>query len=166
MSLPVQSLQPWLLQIEPYPEESFGHFLGRFRRANLLRSRHLSAMLGVRDYTVSYWETPSRRRTPSEKELKQLCEWSGIEETRLRAMWAPKGCALHLSTRLCAGCYGKAPYHKWTWQRENKNYCEQHQKRLLPFCPRCGSYFLIPAYWEGECDRCRLSFKEMVSYQH
>jgi len=31
-----QSQQPWLFQVEPYPEESFGHFLGRFRRANLL----------------------------------------------------------------------------------------------------------------------------------
>ena len=46
-------LQPWLFQVTPYPEESFSHFLGRFRRANRLSSAHLSAMLNQRPYAVS-----------------------------------------------------------------------------------------------------------------
>lgn len=36
-------LKPWLFQVEPYEAESFGHFLGRFRRANHLSCSHLAA---------------------------------------------------------------------------------------------------------------------------
>ncbi|WOD39708.1 hypothetical protein RRF56_02725, partial [Nodosilinea sp. E11] len=58
------SVTPWLFQVEPHADESFGHFLGRFRRANRLSSAQLSAMLGQRSYVVSYWESPSRQRRP------------------------------------------------------------------------------------------------------
>ncbi len=34
------SLHPWLFQVKPHPEESFGHFLSRFRRANHMSSQH------------------------------------------------------------------------------------------------------------------------------
>ena len=162
-----QRQQPWLFQVEPYPEESFGHFLGRFRRANLLRSSHLSALLGVSFHTVSYWETPSRRRTPGEKELKHLSQLLGIEEKRLRAMWTPQGKQVNWQTRLCAQCYVEVPYHKLTWQRANISHCERHQQQLLRACPRCRNDFLLPVNWEkGQCDRCGLSFKEMALYQN
>jgi transcriptional regulator with XRE-family HTH domain len=150
-----QPLECWLFWVEPYPEESFGHFLGRFRRANLLSSGHLSAMLGLSAHIVSYWEAPSRRRIPGAEELKQLSQLLGVEETRLRAMWVPNGERLHLRTRLCPQCYVEAPYHKWTWQRANTAHCERHQQKLRSACSCCGTDFLLPAYWQkGPCDRC------------
>ena len=80
------SIQPWLFQVEPYSEESFGHFLGRFRRANHLSSHHLSTLLDQRPYIVSYWETPSRRRQPDAVTLQRLSQLSGVAEPRLGLM--------------------------------------------------------------------------------
>ncbi|MBE9098372.1 hypothetical protein [Vacuolonema iberomarrocanum] len=48
MSQPESPLHPWLFQVTPYLEESFSHFLGRFRRANCLSSAQLSPLLGQR----------------------------------------------------------------------------------------------------------------------
>jgi hypothetical protein len=62
-----EAIEPWLFRVTAYSEESFGHFLGRFRRANHLKSNHLSVMLGLKYHAVAYWEAPSRRRRPSEK---------------------------------------------------------------------------------------------------
>lgn len=157
-------LQPWLFQVEPYPDESFGHFLGRFRRANHLSSHHLSAMLGQRPYIVSYWETPSRRRQPDAVTLQRLSQLSGVAESRFSAMRSPPGTRLHWPTRLCACCYAKAPYHKLSWQIAAQSHCEVHQQRLLAVCPRCKSAIRLPSYWKiGECDRCYLPFQEMRS---
>ena len=64
--------------MQPYPEESFGHFLGRFRRANHLSSPHLSALLGQEPYVVSYWESPSRQRQPEPSLLQRLSQLSGV----------------------------------------------------------------------------------------
>jgi hypothetical protein len=159
--------EPWLFRVDPYPEESLGHFLGRFRRANILRTGYLAAMLGVSKRTVSCWEVPSRRLVPDGKELEKLSQLIGVEETRLRAMWASKNTELQLQTRLCAKCYSEAPCHKWTWQRASTAYCDRHGLPLLAACPQCGNDFLLPVYWEkGQCDRCGLIFREMVPHQH
>ena len=166
MDLEELLLQPWLFQVEPYPEESFGHFLGRFRRANCLSGSHLSAMLGKRSYIVSYWEAPSRRRRPEGEDLKRLSQMTGVEEARLRLMWSPPGTKLHWPTRLCAQCYAEAPWHKLTWQIASKPHCEKHQRLLLIACPQCRSAFRLPSYWRhGACDCCRLPFPEMGGYQ-
>ncbi|NEQ32052.1 MAG: hypothetical protein F6K04_13785 [Leptolyngbya sp. SIO4C5] len=166
MSLPrpvKRSLQPWLFQVAPYEEESFSHFLGRFRRANYLSSGHLSAMLGKRPYIVSYWESPSRRRRPSAKDLEQLSQLTGVEEGRLRSMWFPQSIRLHWPTRLCAQCYKTAPWHKLTWQLADEPNCQVHQRPLLFQCPQCQSAFQLPSYWQtGQCDRCELLFMKMV----
>ena len=157
------SVQPWLFQVKPNPEESFGHFLGRFRRANYLSGSHLSAMLGQRPYIVSYWESPSRRRRPGAEELKRLSQLTGVPVARFQAMWSPSGIQLHWPTRLCAQCYAEAPWHRLTWQIANQAYCHQHPRSvLLDACPRCGSAFRIPSGWEnGACDRCHLPFSSM-----
>lgn len=166
MNLEEVELQPWLFQVEPYPEESFGHFLGRFRRANCLSGSHLSAMLGKRSYLVSYWEAPSRRRRPEGADLNRLSQMTGVEESRFRLMWSPPGTKLHWPTRLCAQCYAAAPWHKLTWQIASNPHCEKHQRLLLTECPQCRSAFRLPSYWRhGACDRCLLPFHEMGAYQ-
>lgn len=88
-------LQPWLFRVEPYPAESFGHFLGRFRRANHLSSSHLSAMLGQRPYMVSCWESPSRQRQPAPSDLERLSQLSGVEAARFNLMRSSPGTQLH-----------------------------------------------------------------------
>lgn len=156
-------IEPWLFQISAYPEESLGHFLGRFRRANQMRSSHLSAILGLRARTVSYWEAPSRRRIPAPNDLEALSRLSGVDSAQLRLMLSPDE-MLHLRTRLCVLCYGEAPFHKVTWQDARISKCDRHRCELLCECPRCGSDFQLPSYWaDGQCDQCYLPFTEMNS---
>lgn len=38
-------LHPWLFRVQPYADESFSHFLGRFRRANHLSHQTLAELL-------------------------------------------------------------------------------------------------------------------------
>jgi len=155
-----------LLGVEPYLNESFGHFLGRFRRANCLSSAHLSAMLGERSYVVSYWESPSRQRRPTEAHLQQLSQFTGGDSPRLRAMWSAPGTRLHWPTRLCPERYADAPWHQLTWQLADQSHCAVHQRLLLSHCPRCHHAFELPSYWViGQCDRCQLPFAHMRFYQ-
>lgn len=164
-SLP-SSVKPWLFQVEPYPDESFGHFLGRFRRVNRLSSTHLSAMLGLRAYVISYWECPSRQRRPSQKYLAQLSQLTGVEVTQFQAMWLSPGTPLYWPTRLCAQCYITDPWHQLTWQIADQPNCQVHQRQLLSECPRCHHPFRLPSCWAtGECDRCGFSFAKMEPYQ-
>lgn len=162
----VDSLQPWLFQVVSYPEESFGHYLGRFRRANHLSSRHLSILLGLRPYIVSYWETPSRRRIPQHSELNILSYFTGVDVSQLRKMLDPVNTPIYFQTRLCEWCYTEAPFHRLTWQRLAIPQCDRHQRQLLSACPRCRNAFRLPVYWQiGQCEYCYLPFKEMASYQ-
>lgn len=159
----VGHIKPWLFQVSAYPEESFGHFLGRFRRANQMRSSHLSEILGLKSRTVSYWEAPSRRRIPAPKDLETLSCLTGVDADLLRSMLIPDD-TLHLRTRLCTLCYAEAPFHKVTWQDARISECDRHQCELLSACPRCKSDFQLPSYWaDGQCDRCDLPFTEMNS---
>lgn len=156
---------PWLFQVCAYPEESFGHFLGRFRRANQMKSGHLSAMLGLRYRTVSYWETPSRRRIPAAKDFEALSRLTGIDAAQLYSMLSPDDTLL-LRTRLCGQCYTKTPFHKVTWQDARISECDLHRCELLCECPQCKSDFQLPSYWEfGQCDRCYLPFTQMHSFE-
>lgn len=160
------SLQPWMFQVQPYPDESFGHFMGRFRRANCLSSSHLSALLGLRPYMVSYWETPSRRRRPNATALQTLSRLTGVEVAQLRLMLFPAETQLYFQTRLCALCYAEAPFHQWTWQRAEIPHCDRHHRQLLTACPRCKHAFQLPVYWQvGACEYCHLTFAEMAADQ-
>ncbi len=159
-------VQPWLFQVQPYPKESFGHFLGRFRRANHLSSAHLSAMLKQKPYAVSYWETPSRRRQPDASALQHLSQLTGVPVSRFSTMRSPPGTQLHKPTRLCPDCYTAVPCHKVSWQIANRPCCKLHRQRLLRACPRCDSAFRLPSYWQrGECDHCHLPFQEMRTHR-
>ena len=159
-------IQPWLFQVKPYPEESFSHFLGRFRRANRLSSAHLSAMLNQRPYAVSYWETPSRRRQPDSSALQHLSHLTSVTIERLNKMRSPRGVQLHFPTRLCACCYTESPHHRLSWQIAKRSHCEVHQRRLLDVCPKCRSLFQLPSYWQrGMCDYCYFPFHQMAAFQ-
>ncbi len=83
-----RTIRPWLFEVEPYRDESFSHFLGRFRRANCLSGSHLSSMLGERSHVVTYWERPSRQRRPTLLQLHQLSQKSGVAIARLQQMWS------------------------------------------------------------------------------
>jgi len=168
------SVEPWLFQVEPYPQESFSHFLGRFRRANHLSSAHLAAMLGARSHIVAYWESPSRQRRPDPAQLQQLSQFTGVAIARLQLMWLSSDIPLHWPTRLCPDCYPEAPWHRLTWQLADQLCCEVHQHRrsrpggtsLLTQCPHCHSGFQLPSHWAtGQCDRCQLPFAQMRFYQ-
>lgn len=160
------SVEPWLFQVEPYPQESFSHFLGRFRRANHLSSAHLAAMLGVRSHVVAYWESPSRQRRPDPSQLQQLSQFTGVEIAQLQLMWLSSDVLLCWPTRLCPDCYAEAPWHQLTWQLADQLHCEVHQRSLLSQCPRCHHAFQLPSYWAtGQCDRCQLAFVQMWFYQ-
>jgi hypothetical protein len=155
-------IDSWLLRVPANYGESFGHFLGRFRRANHLSSAQLSIMLGLRYLAVSYWEAPSRRRTPTAKDWEGLSKLTGIDETQLRAMLMPGDLRICLRTRLCALCYAEEPFHKMTWQDANISECDRHRCDLLSMCPRCGIDFQLPSYWKvGQCEQCHLPFAEM-----
>lgn len=155
-------VEPWLFQVKPYAQESFSHFLGRFRRANCLSSAHLSAMLGQRSHIVAYWESPSRQRRPTAAQLQQLSQMTGVAIARLQLMGLSPDIPLHWPTRLCPDCYAAAPWHQLTWQLAAQSHCAIHERSLLSQCPRCHHAFSLPSYWAiGQCDRCHLPFAKM-----
>lgn len=161
----VKAINSWVFRVTAHPGESFGHFLSRFRRANYLSSGQLSTILGLRYLAVSYWETPSRRRTPAARDWRVLSEMTGVNEAQLRSMLMPKHTALCLRTRLCALCYGEGPFHRLIWQNANISECDRHRCELLSMCPQCGIDFQLPALWEvGQCEQCYLPFAEMNDF--
>ena len=158
-----EGFEAWVFQVAPYPMESFGHYLGRFRRANVLSSSQLSAYLGVGQKDVSYWETPSRRRRPTLSERRQLCSVLGIGLDRLNQMWLPKGEPFYLPTRLCALCYAEQPCHQVIWQQAHQSSCALHGNPFLTACPQCDHVFLLPSHWvNGQCEWCGLPFIDMA----
>ncbi|TFI51126.1 hypothetical protein BLD44_027705 [Mastigocladus laminosus UU774] len=136
-------IQPWVFYVQAYPQESFGHFLGRFRRANYLSSKTLAEHLGIRYEWVAAWEVPSRRRNPTELQLIALSKLVGIDPKQLQQMLPPQ--QLHLATRLCPACYLEAPVHLVAWQQTGVDICDRHQMPLLSACPVCGTGFRTPA---------------------
>lgn len=154
----------WVFRAVPASGESFGHFLGRFRRANHLSHRAIADHLGVRVKWVEDWELPSRRRNPTELQLIALSKLVEVDPKQLAKMLPPS--RLHLQTRLCAACYAETPVHLVVWQRSGKVGCDRHGVRLLSVCPVCKQGFRTPALWNDEhCEGCGLAFGQMQSYQ-
>jgi len=157
-------MQPgWVVQVVPDLEESFGHYLGRFRRANCLSYKTLGEELQVPLKIVSDWERPSRRQLPDVAQLKRLSQLTGLSPMQLRQMLP--SVSLHLQTRLCPACYAEVPVHRRTWQENGVDQCDRHQLFLLSACPACQTGFRTPALWEaGCCERCGLEFSHMRSH--
>jgi ribosomal protein L37E len=154
----------WIFRVDAQPDESLGHFLGRFRRANELSHRALAEHLGIRVEWVQAWEMPSRRRNPTPLQLVALSKLVEVDPKRLTRMLPPA--SLHLQTRLCAACYGEVPVHRVAWQRATTTRCDRHPLRLLSGCPVCQTGFRTPALWNDECcEQCGLAFDQMRSYQ-
>jgi transcriptional regulator with XRE-family HTH domain len=153
----------WLFQVLPHPDESLGHFLGRFRRANNLSRLGLAELLSVSGVMIRNWETPSRQRPPSGSELESLSNGIGVNRETLVQMLPPDSSQLHLGTRLCPVCYQEVPIHRRTWQYASVERCERHQQSLRWQCPACGTPLRLPALWEsGICEHCWLRFSEMT----
>jgi transcriptional regulator with XRE-family HTH domain len=161
--------ESWVFRVEVQADESLGHFLGRFRRANHLSHKAIAEHLGVREEWVQDWETPSRRRNPTSLQLIALSKLVEVEPKQLAKMLPPN--RLHLQTRLCAACYAEAPVHRAVWQRTGKSVCDRHRLRLLSTCPVCNMGFQTPAYWNSDvmpgecCESCGLAFNQMQAYQ-
>lgn len=156
--------ESWVFRVIPYSGESLGHFLGRFRRANVLSHKAVASHLGVGIAWVQDWEIPSRRRNPTELQRIALSKLVEVDPKQLAVMLPPN--CLHLQSRLCAACYAETPVHQTVWQKAGKAVCDRHALRLLSACPVCNSGFRTPVLWEDECcEHCGLAFSQMQCYQ-
>lgn len=154
--------QGWVVQVVPGQDESLGHYLGRFRRANCLSHRTMGAELQVPTSLINDWERPSRRQLPDPAQLERLSQLVGLPPQRLRPMFPPSN--VHLQTRLCPTCYAAVGVHCVTWQQKGIERCDRHNLPLLTACPACQTGFRTPALWsESGCERCGLPFNQMQS---
>jgi transcriptional regulator with XRE-family HTH domain len=156
--------ESWVFRVVPHADESLGHFLGRFRRANVLSHRAIAEHLGVRETWVQDWEIPSRQRKPTELQRIALSKLVEVSPKQLAKMLP--SIPLHLQTRLCAVCYAETPVHQAGWQRAGNLLCNRHALRLLSACPVCKTGFRTPALWDdGCCEQCGLLFSQMQPHQ-
>lgn len=156
--------ESWVFRVKAELGESLGHYLGRFRRANNLGYKALAEHLGVRVEWVQAWESPSRRRNPTELQLMALSKLVEVEPKQLTKMLPP--IRLHLQTRLCGACYAETSIHRSIWQKVDLKVCERHALEFLSACPVCGTGFQLPSLWEnGQCETCELPFSQMQTYQ-
>lgn len=154
------TIEAWVFRLPAVAEESFGHYLGRWRRANCLSRSSFGALMGVSGSLVQAWETPSRCQVPTDPQLAVIAELTGVAVSQLLQMLPPT--PLHLRTRLCADCYREQPIHRVVWQQVERECCDRHGQPLLCACPACGIDFRLPALWErGCCEHCWLPFTQM-----
>ena len=150
----------WIFRVEPHPDESFGHFIGRFRRMNHLSHKAIAEHLGIRVEWVQSWDSPSRRRNPTPLQRIALSKLTDVEPEQLAKMLPLE--PLHLQTRLCPACYAEVPVHRSAWQQATMDQCDRHSVRLLSACSECGSGFRTPALWQDDrCEQCGLLFARM-----
>jgi hypothetical protein len=152
--------ETWVFRVQAYEGESFGHFMGRFRRANDLSHKVLAEHLGIRVQWVQDWDSPSRRRNPTPLQIIALSKLVEVDAEQLTKMLPVE--PLHLQTRLCPDCYAEVPVHRSVWQRAKMNCCHRHAMPLLSACSGCGVGFRTPALWESDCcQQCGLAFSQM-----
>jgi hypothetical protein len=155
-----ESSKTWVFRVKAYPDESLGHFLGRFRRANALSHRAIADHLGINVTWIRDWEVPSRRRNPTPLQLIALSKLVEVAPEQLARMLPPE--PLHLQTRLCPACYAEESIHRTVWQQAGIDQCNRHQAPLLSACPVCNTGFRTPALWDdSHCEQCGLAFEEM-----
>ncbi|MBD2242356.1 TniQ family protein [Nostoc sp. FACHB-888] len=161
-----ENIKPWLFRVQPYQGESLSYFLGRFRRANDLTPTGLGKAAEVGG-AIARWEKFRFNPPPSRQQLEALAKVVRLDADRLAQMLPPAGVGMKLEPiRLCAACYVESPCHKIEWQLKITQECDRHKLSLLSECPNCGARFKIPAAWvDGWCQRCFLSFADMVKYQ-
>jgi len=159
-------IQPWLYQIQPYSGESLSHYLGRFRRANHLTVSALGKESGLGGIFIKRLEHFHLNPFPTAEQIAGLAGYMGISPKEVLGMLPPHGVSMKLEpSRLCAACYAEVPYHRLAWQYKQTSGCEKHRLRLLSACPKCKKRFGIPSIWTGYCDRCRLPYESMWTFQ-
>ena len=159
----------FIVYLPPYEEESISHYLGRWRRqevVSLSSPGSLSRQLKL-GTAMSRWEKFYLNPFPTLKQLERLGKVMGIEGERLLRMFPPKGEPINVRIiRLCCACYDEAPHHRIKWQFQSTAACEKHQLRLLYKCPNCEVHLPIPAEWEsGRCRKCQMLFRSMIKHQ-
>ncbi len=160
---------PRLGYVDPYPNESISHYLGRLRRfkANSLPSGYsLGKITGLGAITTR-WEKLYFNPFPSLEELKALSKLIDVQVERLYEMLPPKGITMKpRPIRLCGACYAEVPCHRIEWQFKEKMKCDRHQLGFLTKCTNCETPFSIPSDWvKGECPHCSLPFAKMAKRQ-
>lgn len=155
----------WHFQPEPFEDESFSHFLGRYCTENCITPNTLAQDLRAGSVAIGRWCKLRYNPPPTERHLKRLAEMTGASQKRLLAMLPQQ--PMQIGTiRMCAACYANKPYHRMYWQYKSTQYCEQHHLTLLARCPCCKAPFPIPAEWSnGTCLRCGTAFVDMVGFQ-
>lgn len=157
-------IEGWIFQILPGSGESFGHYLGRFRRANCLSRAGLAELLTIDSAIVRGWETPSLGQSPSAEHWAQIAALMGLSVAHLAEMLPLVRSQMYLATRLCSACYADIPIHQSCWQHIGVDACAFHHHPFLSACPACNTVFRLPALWENRCcERCWLPFAEMQS---
>lgn len=165
MSDPSNS-EGWIFRVAPMFGESFGHYLGRFRRANCLSQGGLAELVSIEARLIRGLETPSMGQPLNTAQVKRLIALLELSETQLTEMLPPVRSQLHLTTRLCPQCYADAPIHRQEWQRAGVEQCDRHHVPLLAACPACRTVFRLPALWEnGSCEQCWLPFAQMQEFK-
>lgn len=152
----------WMFQVPPFPGESFGHYLGRFRRANCLSQSGLAELISIDPRLLRGLEMPSVGQFLSAKQLRTLSNLLRLTEAQMTEMLPQQRSQLHLATRLCPQCYADAPIHQKVWRRSAMMQCDRHHEPFLTACPACYTTFRLPALWEnGCCEQCWLPFSQM-----
>jgi hypothetical protein len=155
----------WRFQPEPYEDESFSHFLGRYCAENCIAPNTLAQDLQAGSVAVGRWRKLRYNPPPTERHLKRLTEITGVNQERILAMLPQQ--PMQIGTiRLCAACYAEQPYHRTHWQYKATEYCDRHNLALLARCPCCKAPFPVPAEWgAGLCLRCGTAFGELAKFQ-
>lgn len=131
---------PKLGDVEPYPNQSISHYLGRLRRfkANSLPSGYSLGKIAGLGAITTRWEKLYFNPFPSLEELKALSKVIGVQVERLYEMLPPKGMTMKpRPIRLCGACYAEVPCHRIEWQFKEKMKCDRHQLGLLTKCTNC-----------------------------
>jgi transcriptional regulator with XRE-family HTH domain len=167
MAIETQEHPFWYL--EPFEGESISHYLGQFRRQEVVSISSPSSLgraLGL-GTAVSRWEKFRFNPFPAQRELEAIAQLFGISVDKLAQLFPPQEERIKLEPiRLCAACYAEAPYHRIRWQFQSMQGCEKHRLRLLSRCPACEEPFPVPALWiEKSCKRCGMMFKTMAKRQ-
>jgi len=155
----------WYIQIQPYPNESLSHYLGRFCRANHISTAILANEARVGHALLGRIQKFRFNPIPTAQQLERIGSAMGLNLAQVQAMMPTQPMQLE-PIRLCAACYTETPYHQMHWQYKDTAGCLLHGLRLLPRCPRCGEGFNTPNTWRmAACQRCGLPFAEMAHLQ-
>ncbi|NJL22427.1 MAG: hypothetical protein HC895_19035 [Leptolyngbyaceae cyanobacterium SM1_3_5] len=159
-----------IVYLAPHEGESISHYLGRWFRQDVVQADSFSVGGRLRlGKILLRWEKFYFNPPPSSTEIAKLAKLIDLETEQLMQMFPPEGESIDPHPiRLCAACYGEAPYHRMQWQWQSIDRCDRHRLILLTKCPghKCAAPFPIPSEWPtGKCQKCGMSYRKMVKYQ-